>query len=95
LEAAGFVWSVNASHTWEEMFVVWSQAAKKGTVTKRQVEVIDGVDYSFGTWQSKQLTNKTNLSEIKIQKLEAAEQSSIRTVLPVLCIPFKITSSNR
>jgi gas vesicle protein len=73
LEAAGFVWSVRAkSHTWEEMFIVWSQAAKKGSVGSRHVEVIDNIKYNVGNWQDKQRRNRTRLSDDMKQKLEAA-----------------------
>jgi hypothetical protein len=76
LEVAGFVWTVMTTkaqkHTWEESFTAWKQAAKKGTVTHRQVEVIDGIKYNIGTWQDRQCTNKMKLNDDKKQKLKAA-----------------------
>jgi uncharacterized protein YutD len=53
-------------------FAAWRQAAQKGPVKLDQKEVIDGVTYNVGTWQSNQRRTKGGLSQEQIQQLNAA-----------------------
>jgi hypothetical protein len=51
-------------------FAAWKQAAKRGVIYCKQIEIMNGVSFKIGQWQQAQRTKQKRLSADRIKQLE-------------------------